>query len=145
MKKIAVSSVRSQDTLHKIALVFDAMSGMNMVTFLWTVHTQYLLQELQWLTTNLTEVTMPDQVQGTTMMIGTDKAKQDHSLTFEGTAAQVIMIPVEAAVDHNTGIDAVTTGAAHDNLTPPIEATAIDLAMTHHINHTADHPHLEAL
>ena len=35
-----------------------------MVTLSWTVHTEYLLQELQQLTTNITEVTMPDQVWG---------------------------------------------------------------------------------
>ena len=52
------------------------------------------------------------------------------------------MIPIEAALDHNTGIDAATAGAAHDNLTPPVEATAIGLTMTHHIDHIADHPHI---
>ena len=52
------------------------------------------------------------------------------------------MIPIEAALDHNNGIDAVTTEAAHNNLTPPVEATAINLTVTHHI---ADHPHLKAL
>ena len=55
------------------------------------------------------------------------------------------MIPVEADLDHNAGIDAATTGAAHNDLTEPIEATAIDLAMTHHINHIVDHPHIEVL
>ena len=54
------------------------------------------------------------------------------------------MIPIEATLYHNTGIDAATTGAANNNLTHPIEATAIDLAMTHHIFHIADHPHIEA-
>ena len=29
--------------------------------------------------------------------------------------------------------------------TPHIETAAIDPAMTHHINHIADHPHLEVL
>ena len=52
------------------------------------------------------------------------------------------MIPTEAILDYNTRIDAATTGAAHDDLTPPLEATAIDLVMTHHIT---DHPHIEAL
>ena len=55
------------------------------------------------------------------------------------------MIPIEAASDQNTRIDAATTGAAHDNLTQLMEATAIDLTMTNHINHIADHPHIEAL
>ena len=48
------------------------------------------------------------------MMIETDKANPDHSLTFEDITAQVITIPIEATLDHNTGIDAATTGAAHD-------------------------------
>ena len=47
MKEIDVSSVRSQDTLHEIALILDAMNTMNMVTLSWTVHTEYLIQELQ--------------------------------------------------------------------------------------------------
>ena len=44
-----------------------------------------------------------------------------------------------------TRIDAATTGAAHNNLTQPIETTAIDLTATHHTDHIADHPHIEAL
>ena len=125
--------------------MLDAMSVMSMVTMSWTVHTEYLLQELQWFTTNLTVVTMPDQVQGTTVTIETDEAIPDHSPTFEDIAAWVIVIPIEAALDYNTGIDAATTGATHNDLTPHIEATAIDLTMTHHIDHITDHPHIEAL
>ena len=85
---------------------------------------------------------MPDQVQGTTVMIETDKVDPDCILTTESITAQVITIPIEATPDHNTRID---TGAAHDDLAPPIEATAINLTTTHHINHIADHPHIEAL
>ena len=55
------------------------------------------------------------------------------------------MVAIEAALDHNTGIDAVTTGAAHDDISLPIEATVIDLTTTQHIDHIADHPHIEAL
>ena len=55
------------------------------------------------------------------------------------------MIPTEATLDNNTRVDAATTGAAHSNCAPPIEATAINLAVTHHIHHIADHPHIEAL
>ena len=63
---------------------------------------------------------MPDQVWGTTMTIETDKANPDHSLIFEDIGAHVIMIPIEATLDQNTGIDAATTGAAHDELAPHI-------------------------
>ena len=55
------------------------------------------------------------------------------------------MILTVATLDHNTGIDAATRGTAHDDHAPPKEATAIDLTMIHHINHIADHPHIEAL
>ena len=56
------------------------------------------------------------------------------------------MIPIEAALDHSTGIDAATMGAAHNDLCSNlIEATAIVLTVTHHINHIANHPHIEAL
>ena len=45
------------------------------VTLSWIVHTEYLLWELQQIITNpdLTEATMPDQVQGTTLKIGRGK------------------------------------------------------------------------
>ena len=52
---------------------------------------------------------------------------------------------MEAALDHNTEIDAATTEVAHDNLTQLTEDTATDLAMTHCISHTADHPHITGL
>ena len=55
------------------------------------------------------------------------------------------MIPTQAALDFNTGIHAATTGAAHNDITQHIGATFIDLAMTHHINHITDYPHIEAL
>ena len=55
------------------------------------------------------------------------------------------MIHTDVTQGHNTGINAVTTGAAHNDHTPPIEATAIDLAMTQHVNHITDHPHIDVL
>ena len=39
----------------------------------------------------------------------------------------------EATQGHNTGINAATTGATHDDHAPTIEATAIKLTMTHQI------------
>ena len=74
------------------------------------------------------------------MTIEKDKVNPDHILTTESIRAQVTMIPIEATLDHNTGIDAATRGAAHNNLPPPIEATAINLTTTHHIDHITDHP-----
>ena len=55
------------------------------------------------------------------------------------------MIHTEDTLDHNIRIDVATTEAAHDDLTQPTEDTATDLAMTHHISHIADHPHITAL
>ena len=78
------------------------------------------------------------------MMIETDNVDPDHNLTTESIAAQVTMIPIEAALDHNPRIDAATTGAARNDFVPPIEATATNLTATHHIDHIADHPHIEA-
>ena len=75
----------------------------------------------------------------------TGKTNPDHSHTFADITAQVIMINTETTLDHNTRIDAATTGAAHDDHTSPIEVVAIDLTATHHINHITDHPHIEAL
>ena len=88
---------------------------------------------------------MPDQIQDTTMKTETGKADPDHNLIFKNIAAQVIMIPTEAAQGHNTGIDTATTGAAHDDHALPMEATAINLTMTHHIDCITDHPQIELL
>ena len=83
---------------------------------------------------------MPDQVWSTTMKIETDKAGPDLSPILEDIAAQVIKIHIEATLDHNTGIDAATTGVVHNNLIKPTEDTTTELAMTLHTSHTADHP-----
>ena len=143
--KIAVSSVTNQDISHNIALTLGAMSAMNMVPLSWTVHTEYFLQELQQHITNQTRVTTPDQLQGTTVKIGTDGVNPDHSLTTERITAQVIIYCIEATLDHNTGVDAATTGAVHDDLTQPTETTATDPTMPHHIIHIADHLHIKVL
>ena len=55
------------------------------------------------------------------------------------------MIHMEATQGHNTGINAATTGAAHDDHALPIEVIAINPTMTNHINHITDHPHIEVL
>ena len=145
MKRTAVSSVMNQDILHDIALTLGAMIAMSMVTLSWTVHTEYLLQELQWHTTNHTKITMPDQVWGTTVKVETGEANPDHSPAFEDIAAQGIVICIETTLDCNTRIDAATTGAAHDDLPQPTEDTATDLAVTHCTSHIADHPNIEVL
>ena len=53
------------------------------------------------------------------------------------------MILTEATQGHNTGIDAATIGAAHDDHASHIEVTIINLTATHPINHIADSPHIE--
>ena len=118
---------------------------MNMVTLSWIVHTGYLLQEPQQLITNpnLTEATMPDQVQGTTVKTGTGKIDPDHNLIFTDITAQVVTIHTEATHSHNIWIITATTGAAHDAHAPPIEITAIIPATTYHTDHTAGHPCIE--
>ena len=42
-------------------------------------------------------------------------------------------------------MDTAITGAAHNDCAPAIESTAIDLTMTCHIDHIADHPHIGVL
>ena len=88
---------------------------------------------------------MPDLVQDITMKTGTSEANPNHTHIFKNIAAQVIMILTEAVQGHNTGINVATTGAVHNNHAPPIEAKAIDLTMTHHIDCIAEHPHIDAL
>ena len=95
--------------------------------------------------TNHTKSTMLDQVWGTTVKIEKCEANPDHSPTSKDFTAWVIMICIEAALDHNIGIDTTTTGPAHDELTQPTEETATDLTMTHHTGHIAYHPDIKAL
>ena len=95
--------------------------------------------------TNLTEVTMSDQVWDTTVKVETDEADPDHSLSFDDTTAWAIVICIEVTLDHNTSIDTVITEAANDELTQPTEDTATDLTVTHLTDHIADHSNIEAL
>ena len=79
------------------------------------------------------------------MKIETDKVDPDHSPIFEDIAAQVIAIYIEAILYCNTGIDATTTGAVHNDLTQPTEDTATNLTMTHHIGDITDDYKIKAL
>ena len=79
------------------------------------------------------------------MKTGTGEVDPDHNLIFTDIADGVITIYTEATQGHNTRINAATNGAAHNAHAPPIEATAINLTATHHINHTTVHPHIEVL
>ena len=118
---------------------------MSMVILSWIAHTGYLLQEPQHNTTNsdLTEATPLDQVQDTTLKIGTGKVVPDHNLIFTGIAAQVIMTHTEATPGHDIGIIAATPGVAPDTHVPHIEITVIDPTVTHHTNLIAHHPDIE--
>ena len=114
-----------------------------MVTLSWIVHTRHLLQEPQQLTTNPTEVTMPDQVQDTIIKTVTGKANPDHSLIFEDITAQAIAIYIEVALEHNTDIDAAIIEPAPDSVTPTTVDTVTDLTVTLLFDHIADHPNTE--
>ena len=120
---------------------------MSMVTLSWIVHTGYLLWEPQQNINNpdLTEATMPDQVQGTTMRTGTGKVIQDYNLIFTDIAAWVAMIHTEAIPGHDIGITEATSGVSHDAHAPHIEITAIGPTMTHFTNLITDYPHIEVL
>ena len=54
-----------------------------------------------------------------------------HSHASTDTAAQVIMIHIEAVPDHNIGIIATTTGVAHNAQIPHTGAIAIDPTVTY--------------
>ena len=53
------------------------------------------------------------------------------------------MTHIEATPGHDTGIIATTPEVAHDANIPHTKITAIVPTMTHHIDPTADHPHVE--
>ena len=87
---------------------------------------------------------MPGQVPDIAMRTETSKAIQGLSHVFTDTAAPVTRIPTEAIPDHDIGIFAIITGVVHTAQTPHTGVTAIDLAMTLHLDCTTDHPHTEA-
>ena len=118
---------------------------MSMVTLSWIVHTGYLLWEPQQNTTNLdhTETTLPGQGQDTTIKTGTGKVIPGHNHIFTDITVHIIMIHIEAAPGHNTGIIATNQEVADDAHAPHTEITAIGPAVTHHTNSTTDHPHTE--
>ena len=87
---------------------------------------------------------MPGQAPDTTVRTGTGKVLPGHSHISTDTTAQVIMIHIETIPDHNIGIIITTTGEAHNAQVLHTGVIAIDPTMTHHINHTADHPCTEA-
>ena len=79
------------------------------------------------------------------MKIEIDKADPDHSLILEDITAQVITIHIEATLDHDTRIDAATTGVVNDSLVQPTEDTTTDLTMTLHTSHITDQPNIKSL
>ena len=87
---------------------------------------------------------MPGKASDTIMRIGKGKVIPGHNHIFTDTAAQVIMIHIEAIPGHNTGIIATTPGVAHDAEVSHTGVISINPTMTHHINPTADHPCTEA-
>ena len=110
----------------------------SMVTLLWIGLTGFLLQEPQQRITNpnYTKVTRPGQAPG--------KAIPGLSHTFTDTAAQVVMMHIEAIVGHNIGIIATITAVVYDAQIPQMGVIATNPAVTHHIDQTVEHPHTEA-
>ena len=78
------------------------------------------------------------------MRTGTGKAIQNLSHVFTDITAEITRIPIEAMPDNNIGIITIITGVAHIAQIPHTGVIAINLTMTLHIDHTADHQHTEA-
>ena len=87
---------------------------------------------------------MPGQAPDTDMRTRTGKVIPGHSHVSTDNAAQVFMILLEAIPDHDIGIISTTTGVAHNTQIPHTGVIAINPTMTHHIDHTADHPCTQA-
>ena len=87
---------------------------------------------------------MPGKASDTTMRTGIGETIPGLSHTFTDTAAQVIMTHIEAILDHDIEIITTITGVAHNAQILHTGVIATDPAMTHHIDHTVDHPHTEA-
>ena len=82
---------------------------------------------------------MPYQAPDTAMKRGTGEAIPSLSHFLTDTAAQVVMIYIEAVLDHNIGITSTITGVAQDAQIPHTEVIAIDPALTHHMDQTTHH------
>ena len=67
-----------------------------------------------------------------------------HGHISTDTTAQVIMVCIETAPDHDIEMITTTPEAVHIAPVPHTEVTAIDSTTTHHIDHTTDHPHTKA-
>ena len=83
---------------------------------------------------------MPGQTPDAAMRTGRDKVIPGHSHISTDTAAQVIMIHIEAIPDHDIGIIATTPEVAHNVQIPHTGVIAINPAVTHYADHTAGHP-----
>ena len=64
----------------------------------------------------------------------------DHSLGIVDITAPAIVTCTEAAPDCNKGMETATIEAAQGDPIQHTEATATEPTMTHHTDHTADHP-----
>ena len=82
---------------------------------------------------------MPGKAPDSEKSTGTGEVVPGHSHVSTGTTAQVVMIHIEATLDHDIGIIATTPGVAHDAQIPHTGVTAIDPTMTYNIYPTADH------
>ena len=120
---------------------------MSMVILSWIAHTGYLLWEPQQNTTNAGHHrSLPCQVKFKTPPWRQGQAEghsRSQSSYFTDITAQVIMTHTEATSGHDIGIIATTLEVAHNAYAPHTEITAINHAMTHHTNPTADHPYIE--
>ena len=78
------------------------------------------------------------------MKTGTGKVIPGHSHISTDTRAQVVMIHIETILGRDIGITDTIPEVAHDAQVPHTGVIAIDPAMTHHTEHTADHLCTEA-
>ena len=77
------------------------------------------------------------------MKTGTSKVIPGHNHILTDIAAQDVMIHIEAAPGHDTGIITTTPDIAHDAHVPHTGIKAINSTVTHHNDPTTDHPHAE--
>ena len=78
------------------------------------------------------------------MRTGIGEVIPGHIHISTATAAQGVMIHIEAIPDHDIGIITTTPEAVQDTPVPHSGTTAINPTVTHHINHAVGHPHTEA-
>ena len=145
MWKISVSNVGSQAILHNTTHTSDAMNAMNTDRLSWTALTKYHLPGHQHHTLRHTEVIITGPLQGSTTKTEEEETDPNLSQDTAGITAQATIDLTEITQGHKDGTEITTTEAVQGAHTQQTGDAVTCHAVTHHISHIIDDPHITAL